>query len=249
VRYFLEIAYDGSAYHGWQFQQNAYSVQQELNEKISFLLREPIEVTGSGRTDTGVHCLSQFAHFDTSKDFDKQVFTRKINSFLKESLVVKSLSPVTPNAHARFDATSRTYLYRISPIKNPFSKNHAWQLYKQLDINAMNKAAALLLPHENFEVFSKTDSDVAHHRCQIMQAGWVEMDAEYQFTIRANRFLRGMVRLVVGALVGVGLNQLTCQDFEAILNGFQKDKRRIVAPAHGLYLKKVEYPADIFLAQ
>lgn len=246
-RYFIEVAYEGSAYHGWQLQNNGYTVQEELQEKLSLLLKHHVAVTGSGRTDSGVHCLSQFAHFDTPQTLDLDVFQLKANLFLSKQLAIKSVRAVKPNAHARFDAFRRTYLYRIAREKDPFSQNHAWQMFKELDMALMNQAGKLLLGKRDFEKFSKANSDVTHYRCNLETAEWQEVGSEFHFTIVSNRFLRGMVRLIVGALVNVGLGKFTLEEFEQILTGGMDDKKRVVAPAHGLYLTKVEYPKDIFL--
>lgn len=246
MRYFIEVAYDGSAYHGWQMQPNAHSVQAELEEKLSLLLKHRVAVTGSGRTDTGVHCLSQYAHFDTEPLPNLEAFRVKANLFFSRTLAIKSVRQVAPLAHARFDAERRTYLYRISTEKNPLTQGYAWQMFKPLNVEAMNLAAQQLIGEKDFEVFSKTQTDVRHHRCRLERAEWQRVGDELHFTIVANRFLRGMVRLIVGTLVGVGLGNLSAEDFATILEGSMDDRHRILAPAHGLYLAKVEYPDRVF---
>jgi tRNA pseudouridine38-40 synthase len=245
MRYFLEIAYDGGRFHGWQVQPNALSVQEVLEDCLSKVLREPISTTGSGRTDTGVHASQQFVHFDTTQHLDAQHIVYRLNRILPEDIAAINLYPVTDEAHARFDAFARTYHYYITLKKDPFKRHHAYYHSKPLDVDKMNEAAAILLKHEDFTTFSKVKGDTKHYRCNMYEATWAQQASELKFTIRANRFLRGMVRLIVGALVDVGRGKMTVEAFEDIIISQDRSKASGAAPAEGLYLAKVEYPEQI----
>ncbi|MDX5435973.1 MAG: tRNA pseudouridine(38-40) synthase TruA [Pontibacter sp.] len=247
MRYFLEIAYDGGRFHGWQVQPNALSVQEVLEDSLSKILREPISSTGSGRTDTGVHASQQFVHFDTAQQLDPQHVVYRLNRLLPDDIAARSLYLVTDEAHARYDAFARTYHYHISFTKKPFKRHYAWYHSKPLDVDKMNEAAAILLKYEDFTTFSKVKGDTKHYRCNMYEAVWQQQGEELVFTIRANRFLRGMVRLVVGALADVGRGKLTIQAFEQIIASQNRSKASGAAPAEGLYLAKVEYPEHIFI--
>jgi tRNA pseudouridine38-40 synthase len=244
----MEIAYRGDGYHGWQVQDKDISVQSEIQDKLSLLLQHPTEITGSGRTDTGVHCQQQFAHFDTEYPIDPDQITYKLNAFLNRQVVVKQIFPVAPNAHARFDALSRYYQYRILFHKDPFRKDFVHTLFKTVDREAMQQAAACLPGEHDFTPFCKVSEDLHHHRCRVFEAFWQEKDDEWVFHIRANRFLRGMVRLIVGALLEVGTGKLSPADFRNILEGKKTNVRRTAAPPHALYLVEVAYPATIYAA-
>lgn len=247
-RFFLEISYNGTAYHGWQVQPNAHTVQAELTEKLSVLLKHEINLVGSGRTDTGVHCRQQFAHFDTNRELDDLPgFTHKLNAFLPEDIFIARIRPVTPDAHARFSALSRTYEYWLSIRKNPLLPKLAYCFSKEVDVDKMNYAAALLLSYEDFKAFSKVHADVKHHRCDVMYARWKPKGEVWVFTIRANRFLRGMVRLITGSLLEVGTGRLGIEDFEERIKQKTRGNERFSVPAHGLYLTQVTYPKDIFM--
>ena len=247
MRYLFEIAYNGTHYNGWQSQQNATGVQTIVEGALSKLLRTPIYIVGSGRTDTGVHCEQQFFHADIEKEFDQKNFVLRINSLLPKDISIYSFRTIKPKASARYDAFERTYQYRITRVKNPFLDGLAWHYFKPADIKTMNKAAALLLGEHDFQCFSKVKTEVNHFRCDIKKASWEENEYEMEFTITANRFLRGMVRAVVGTLLDVGSGKISMTDFQAILKS--KDRKRAGAnvPAHGLYLTKVKYPASIFI--
>ncbi|MCX2740477.1 tRNA pseudouridine(38-40) synthase TruA [Pontibacter anaerobius] len=247
MRYFLEIAYDGTRFHGWQVQPNALSVQEVLEDSLSKVLREPIATTGSGRTDTGVHASQQFVHFNAQQELDPQHVIYRLNRILPEDISAVSLYPMQPEAHARYDAFARTYHYHVTLRKNPFKRYHAWYHNRPLDVEKMNEAAAILLKYEDFTTFSKVKGDTKHYRCNMYEAVWRQEGEELQFTIRANRFLRGMVRLVVGTLVDVGRGKLTVQQFEQIVASQDRSKSSGAAPSEGLFLAKVAYPPELFI--
>jgi len=243
MRYFLEFAYDGTAYSGWQIQHNARSVQQVLQEGLSTILRQEIEVTGSGRTDAGVHAQQQFAHFDVAEPLETEQLVYRLNRLLPADIAVYRLFTVAEDVHARFSAISRTYEYRISLQKNPFLRGQVLYFFRPLKLTAMNEAAALLLKYEEFQSFCKTNSNTPHFRCSMMQAFWeYRPDGLLVFTIEANRFLRGMVRLIVGSLLDVGTGKTTVQQFRQIME--QQDSRAAgtSAEAQGLFLTRVKYP-------
>lgn len=246
-RYLFEIAYNGANYSGWQSQKNATSVQEVVEGALSKLLRTQIWITGSGRTDTGVHCEQQFFHTDIEKELDPENLVLRINSLLPKDISIYSFREIKPKASARYDAYERTYHYRITRVKNPFLEGLAWHYFKPANIKTMNNAAALLLGEHDFQCFSKVKTEVNHFRCDIKKASWEESNHGMEFTITANRFLRGMVRAIVGTLLDVGSGKITVAEFQAILKS--KDRKRAGAnvPAKGLYLTKVKYPASIFI--
>ncbi len=241
MRYFIELAYRGTHYHGWQIQANAHTVQETLNKALQTLLKEEVSTIGSGRTDTGVHAAQQFVHVDTQKPLQAQPHIYQLNALLPPDIVIKQIWQVSDKAHARFDAVSRTYEYRISTEKNPFLADLCYLYTKPLDIWDMNKAAALLLQYTDFESFSKVKTDVNHFHCQIVEAKWQSQGDLFIFNITANRFLRGMVRAIVGTLLEVGIGKLTIAQFEDVINAKdRKNAGRSVPPA-GLFLTKVQY--------
>ncbi|MCB0451758.1 MAG: tRNA pseudouridine(38-40) synthase TruA [Aequorivita sp.] len=245
MRYFIEIAYNGKNYFGWQRQPEQITVQQVLEETISTLLRTEIKITGAGRTDTGVHAKQLFAHFDFDEieNFDEFIF--RINSFLPKDISVKNIFEVKEDAHARFDAVEREYEYIISFEKDPFSQDFAYQINNKPDVALMNQAAEILLGHRDFQCFSRSKTDVKTYNCTIVKAFWEAKDNRLIFTIAADRFLRNMVRAIVGTLLDLGYGKTTLDDFKAILNSKRREKAGASAPAHGLYLAKVIYPDDI----
>lgn len=247
MKYFIQIAYKGTAYHGWQIQQNARSVQQEISEGISKILRQEILVQGSGRTDTGVHCLQQFAHFEHEVKLDKHLFLRRINSLLPADISIDDLLLVQPEAHARFSALSRKYLYKITQKKDPFLTDYAFFHYRSLDLKNMQKAADLLLTWEDYTAFSKTNSNNEHNLCKVTHAYFEQQKHMLLFHIEANRFLRGMVRLITGALLQVGQQNIAVKDLENLLKSKKITGKRYAVPAHGLYLESVQYPEEIFI--
>ena len=252
MRYFIKLAYNGTAYHGWQIQPNAASVQETLNKAFSVLLNSEINLMGAGRTDTGVHASEMYAHFDFEADFDIPKLIHKLNSYLPKDIVIYSIFPVDSEAHARFDATKRTYEYHINSYKDVFSQEQSWYFHQELDIDLMNEAAKLLLNHTDFQSFSKVNTDVNTFDCTIFEAYWTRGKAEQSgakkeenkliFTISANRFLRNMVRSIVGTLVNIGLHKITLADFNAVIESKSREKAGFSVPAHGLYLTKIEYP-------
>jgi tRNA pseudouridine38-40 synthase len=247
VRYFFEISYNGTNYAGWQSQLNATGVQAVVEEALSKLLRTEIKIVGSGRTDTGVHCEQQFFHCDIEKEFDAQNLVLRMNSFLPSGISIYSIRKVKREASARYNATERTYQYRITRKKNPFLEGLAWHYFKTADIKTMNKAASLLLGEHDFESFSKVKTDVNHFVCEIKMAVWEENNDTLEFTITANRFLRGMVRAIVGTLLDVGSGKITVNEFQSIIKSKDRKKAGANVPPYGLYLTKVKYPQSIFV--
>lgn len=246
-RYFLELAYKGTHYHGWQSQKNAQSVQETLEQALAMILRVSVPVTGSGRTDTGVHASQQFIHFDVEEVLDSAVFLKKLNAVLPKDISAYQLRLVKRDAHVRFDAIWRSYIYKITYRKNPFEQELLWHYFRPLDLEKMNEAAALLLAHEDFECFSKVKTEVNHFGCKIKAAYWEQKGHELHFHITANRFLRGMVRAIVGTLVDVGEGKLSAEQFQEILESRDRSQAGSSAPASGLFLCEVTYPEDIFI--
>ncbi|GAB3651819.1 tRNA pseudouridine(38-40) synthase TruA [Echinicola sediminis] len=246
-RYFLELAYKGTHYHGWQLQPNARTVQEEINKALATILREKVETMGSGRTDTGVHGKQQFLHFDVEGALERKNFLKKVNAVLPKDISIYDLKEVNPEAHARFDAVWRSYEYYISLRKNPFEEELSWHCFYRLDVERMNEAAALLLRHRDFECFSKVKTEVNHFECEIKTAFWEQKEHHLIFHITANRFLRGMVRAIVGTLVEVGTGKLGVEEFQSILESKNRGNAGAAAPPRGLYLSEVSYPIEIFI--
>lgn len=248
MRYFLELSYKGSSYNGWQRQQNAPSVQQAIEESLSTLLRCEIAVTGAGRTDTGVHASCYVAHFDVAQRVDCPAkFLYHLNSILPPDIAVQGVTAVPAEAHARFDAVQREYRYHLLPRKDPFRRDSAWICFFPLDVEAMNAAAAALPQAEDFTTFSKLHSDNKSNICHVSHAAWERLpDGELVFTIRADRFLRGMVRAIVGTLVDVGRGRLTPQEFAERLAAADRSLASGLAPAQGLFMSGISYPENIF---
>ncbi|QDH79053.1 tRNA pseudouridine(38-40) synthase TruA [Echinicola soli] len=246
-RYFMEVAYKGTRYHGWQVQPNALTVQEAINKALQTILRQEVATMGSGRTDTGVHGKQQFLHFDWNDKLEKNIFLKKINAVLPKDISAYDLREVLPEAHARFDAEWRSYEYHISLRKNPFEETLSWHCFYKLDVTDMNKSAALLLQHRDFECFSKVKTEVNHFECEIKSAFWEQKDHHLVFHITANRFLRGMVRAIVGTLVEIGKGQMDILGFQQILDSQDRRKAGIAAPPHGLFLSRVTYPEEIFI--
>lgn len=246
MRYFLEVSYIGTRYHGWQVQNNAHTLQQELENALKLYFRKRIATFASGRTDTGVHAEQQFVQVDVEKEFCKTDLFR-LNKILPSDIFIKNYYPVTDTATARFDAYGRTYEYRISFTKSPFLNGLVYEFPKELNVEAMNAAAALLMNHTDFQSFSKVHTDVESFECWMYQAAWTRKDNLLVFTIEANRFLRGMVRAIVGTMILVGLGKISVEEFNDII--LKKDRKAAgqAAPAEGLFLCKVKYPEEIFL--
>ena len=247
LRYFIEFSYNGSAYHGWQKQPKAITVQEVLEKGLLLLLKEPIVTTGAGRTDTGVHAKQMFAHFDTDVVFDEADLVYKLNSFLPNDIAIKAVFKVKANAHARFDALSRTYLYRISLHKNAFNFESAYYVKLDLDVEKMKEATKILFQYHDFQCFSKVNTDVKTYHCDLMQAEWFFENHELHFIIKADRFLRNMVRAIVGTLIQIGIGKLQVDDLHAIIKSKNRREAGFSVPAHALYLTKIEYPNIIKL--
>jgi tRNA pseudouridine38-40 synthase len=242
LRYFIEFAYKGTNYHGWQYQPNAVSVQETLNKAMSTVLKTTIDLVGAGRTDTGVHAKQLFAHFDLDSEIDIDLMVYKLNSFLPKDIVVINFYPVKDDAHARFDATKRTYEYHIHSQKNPFNEDLSWYYQNELAIDKMNEACKMLYDFTNFECFSKVNTDVNTFNCTIFDANWIKTDSEIIFTITADRFLRNMVRAIVGTMINIGTGKISLDDFTKIIESKDRSEAGFSVPAHGLYLVKIEYP-------
>ena len=248
MRYFIEFRYKGAAYCGWQRQNDVPSVQQTLERALSTLLRAETEVVGAGRTDTGVNASYYVAHFDTEVAIiDTKQLVYKLNLILPEDIAVFGIKEVAPEAHARFDAVRREYRYYVEQSKNPFTRDGSWQYYVPLDVDAMNRAAECLLRYEDFTSFAKLNSNNKTNICHIYHAEWVREDNDRLcFTVAADRFLRNMVRALVGTLVDVGRGRYTPEQFEEIVASRDLSRSSGGAPAQGLFLSEVEYPDDIF---
>jgi tRNA pseudouridine synthase A len=246
MRYFIEFSYNGKNYHGWQLQPKAITVQGVLQNALTTILREEISVIGAGRTDSGVHALQMFAHFDTERELSDDL-VRKLNAFLPYDIAVHNIRAVKPDAHARFDALKRTYQYHISIEKSPFRYDYSMPLTLPLNVDVMNEAAQILFDYTDFQCFSKTHTDVKTFNCKIYEAHWAIVGSELVFTITADRFLRNMVRAIVGTLINVGLQKLSLTGFEDIIISKSRSKAGASVPACGLFLTQVTYPEEIFL--
>ena len=241
MRYFIELAYKGTNYHGWQYQPEANSVQETLNKALSVLLKTAIDVVGAGRTDTGVHAKQMYAHFDFEKEINTNQLVHKLNSFLPKDIVVYSIIKVSNEAHARFDATKRTYEYHIHTFKDVFENEGSWLHQLPIDIDKMNEACQILFKHNDFECFSKTNTDVRTFNCVVFEANWKQSNNKIVFTISADRFLRNMVRAIVGTMINIGLGKINLSDFEKIIESKNRSQAGFSAPAHGLYLTQIAY--------
>jgi len=246
-RYFLELSYKGAPFHGWQIQKNAFTVQECIETALSTYFREKITVMGSGRTDTGVNATMQVCHFDFLGEFDRSRFLKAINGILPKEIAIYGIRQVKENAHARFHATSRSYYYRVIFQKNPFLEDLAWLSYFTPDVKKMNLAAEALLIHDDFECFSKVHTEVNHFRCKIYSAHWEQKDGELLFHVTANRFLRGMVRAIVGTLMEIGLGKRSPDSMDEIILSKDRIKAGKSAPAKGLFLSRINYPEQIYL--
>ena len=248
MRFFLEFSYTGTHYHGWQRQPNALSVQEVMENALGTLLKTPTPLVAAGRTDTGVHARQMIAHFDGDlAGAANQHFVYQLNQFLPQDIAIQSLQEVQPGAHARFDALSRTYEYHITKEKTPFGNELQYLVKQPLDLEAMNEGAALLLEYEDFECFSKSHTDVKTFLCKISHATWTNSEKGYTFTITANRFLRNMVRAIVGTLVEIGLKKKKVEDLHQIIKNKNRSEAGYSVPAQGLFLTRIEYPKNIYL--
>ena len=245
-RYFIYLAYDGTNYHGWQIQPNGISVQECLMKALSTFLRREIEVIGAGRTDAGVHASLMVAHFDSDELLDTTSVTDKLNRLLPPDISIYRVCRVRPDTHARFDATARTYKYYVTTSKYPFNRQYRWRLYNQLNYERMNEAARILFEYNDFTSFSKLHTDVKTNNCHIQHAGWTQEGDTWVFTIRADRFLRNMVRAIVGTLLEVGRGRLTIDGFRNVIEAKDRCKAGTSVPGHALFLVDVTYPEELF---
>jgi tRNA pseudouridine38-40 synthase len=248
-RYFIFISFKGTFYHGWQLQPNSVTVQKTLNDALSLILNEPIATIGAGRTDAGVHALVFCAHFESiSSNLDsKKNLIYKLNRYLPSDISVTGIRKVTPDANARYSAVSRTYKYYISNAKDPFSEDSSWHVHGNFNVDKMNQAALLLFKFSDFSSFRRLHSDSKTNDCTIYEAVWVEKNGQLIFTIKADRFLRNMVRAIVGTMVDVGFNKTGLREFEEIIKAKDRGKAGKSAPAKGLFLTEIEYPDEIFI--
>ncbi len=242
MRYFIWFKYDGTAYHGWQVQPNGITVQSELQRCLSLLLHEEITVTGAGRTDTGVHARRMAAHFETEVQFNPAQLAHKLNGLLHQDIAVWQIVPVSDDMHARFSARARTYRYYVHTSKNPFLRYFSLEIHYRLDYELMNKAGRMLMEYEDFGAFCKAGSDVKTTLCHVTHAQWHQIDEEsWYFEITANRFLRNMVRAVVGTLVEVGRGRMSLDEFRQVIEGRQRTQAGESMPAKALFLENVQY--------
>ena len=242
MRYFIWFSYDGSRYHGWQVQPNGITIQSCLESALQTLLRQQIQVTGAGRTDAGVHARKMAAHFDTEQAFDTSLMVRKLNGLLPFDIAVDSIVAVPSEMHARFSATRRTYRYYIHTSKNPFTCRYSLEIHYQLDFERMNEAGRLLTHYQDFGAFCKSGSDVKTTLCQVTHAQWHQTsETEWYFEISANRFLRNMVRAVVGTLIEVGRGRMSLDEFRLVVEGRKRTRAGESMPAKALFLEDVSY--------
>lgn len=247
-RYFIHLAYKGTNYHGWQIQPNAISVQQTLNEALSVILREEINVIGAGRTDAGVHASSFYGHFDinnqTIPDLNHLVF--KLNCYLPRDIAVFKVFQADNTSHSRFDATARTYKYFITTRKDPFQTDTSYYLFKKVNVEKMNEASSILFNYKDFTSFSKKSTDAKTNLCDIYRAEWQQKRNQLTFIIEANRFLRNMVRSIVGTMIEIGEGKLSTDDFRRIIEGRDRTLAGYSIPANGLFLTDIQYPKSVF---
>ncbi len=242
MRYFVWISFDGTAYHGWQIQPNGMSVQEKLQQCLSLLLRRPVEVTGAGRTDAGVHAREMVCHFDWDETVDTSQLHYRLNRVLPRDMSCEKVEQVPDDLHARFSATRRTYRYFIHTRRDPFLRHHSVEMHWELDFDRMNEAAAHLLTVADFKTFCKANADNKTTLCDVSAAHWVQTSPiSHYFEISANRFLRNMVRAVVGTLVDVGRHRISIDDFKQIVAGGTRSDAGESMPAHGLFLWKIDY--------
>lgn len=242
-RYFIELAYKGTNYHGWQIQPNAITVQEELNNALTILSKEKIDTMGCGRTDTGVHASQFYAHFDSKIELEEmKTWTKKLNSILKNDIFIFDIHEVNQEAHARFDATSRSYSYYIAKHKSIFQRELMWYTPIKLNVDYLNSLTAVLKSAKLFESFSKTGGEQSTYACDITEALWIEHEHSYQFKISANRFLRGMVRAIVGTMYEFNKTELPISELQKIIEAADRSKAGHAAPPQGLFLEQITYP-------
>ena len=242
MRYFIHLAYDGTRYHGWQIQPNGTSVEGEIELRLSTLLRQPIDIVGAGRTDAGVHARHMVAHFDFENGCDTKQLCYRLNRMMPPDICIYKIEKVADDLYARFSATSRTYHYYISTKRNPFNRQYTWLCHYDLDFELMNQAAEILMEYKDFASFCKSHTDVKTTLCNIIEAKWIKDDEGcYYFRIKANRFLRNMVRAVVGTLVEVGRHRLSLDDFRNVIEGKKRTMAGESMPTNALFLERIEY--------
>ena len=242
MRFFITLSYDGTRYHGWQIQPNGISVQGELQRGLSLLLRQEIIVTGAGRTDAGVHASMMVAHFDYVGELDCRQLAYKLNKLLPQDIAVQKVEQVSDDLHARFSATSRTYYYHIHTEKSPFERHYSCELHYPLDFDKMNEAARILMEYEDFGAFCKSHADVKTTLCHVTKAEWHQTSSfTWYFEITANRFLRNMVRAVVGTLIEVGRGRMTLDDFRTVIEGKRRTEAGESMPGNALFLVNITY--------
>jgi tRNA pseudouridine38-40 synthase len=247
-RYFIYLSYKGTAYHGWQIQPNGISVQEVLAEALGTVFRQRIDVVGAGRTDTGVHARLMVVHFDIHNELSDSVnWVSKLNSILPHDIAVSRIVKVRPDAHARFDAIARRYEYHIVTSKNVFKEEMATRIIGELDFDQMNVASSTLMEYTDFTSFSKLHTDVKTNNCKITHAQWTQEEDGWVFTIQADRFLRNMVRAIVGTLLEVGRGKMTVEQFRDVINTKNRCNAGVSVPAKGLFLVDIQYPDDVFL--
>jgi tRNA pseudouridine38-40 synthase len=249
TRYFLFLSYRGTNFHGWQIQPGAITVQKTLDTALSLVIGEKIATTGAGRTDAGVHALVFCAHFDSKKPelcSDKKLIF-KLNRFLPADIAINSIKKVLPDSNARYSAISRTYQYFVSRTKDPFSYSSSWYIHGNIDVKSMNQACSILLKYNDFTSFSRLHSDTKTNNCRIFSAEWIEAGDRLVFTIKADRFLRNMVRAIVGTMVDIGFGKSDVGEFENIILAKDRCRAGKSAPAKGLFLNDIEYPPEIFI--
>jgi len=248
LRYFLKLAYRGTPFHGWQIQPNAISVQEVLNAKLSLLLRQEINIVGAGRTDTGVHAKEMFAHLDCTQELENiPSILNSLNKMVAPDIVVMDFFPVQPNAHARFDAKERAYEYHIQRKRSPFTQDLAATMHYPLNIDLMQEATQLLIFKGDFSSFSKSKTQTKTNICELREAYWELSDELWIFHVKADRFLRNMVRAIVGSLLEVGRGRMSLEEFESMIKAKDRKLAGESVPAQGLYLTQVKYPDTILL--
>lgn len=242
MRYFITFSYDGTAYHGWQIQPHSVTVQEELQKALSTLMRKPMEVVGAGRTDTGVHARKMIAHFDHDEVVDCPQLVYKLNKLLPRDIAVHHVEPVADDMHARFSAKSRTYHYYVHLDKNPFLRSYSWQVYGNPDFELMNRAARVLMEYKDFTSFSKVNTDTKTNDCTITEARWDRVgEDQWRFTVTANRFLRNMVRAIVGTLMEVGRGRMTIEQLRSVIEAKDRCRAGDSVPGNALFLVEVLY--------
>lgn len=242
MRYFITFSYDGTAYHGWQIQPHSVTVQEELQKALSTLMRKPMEVVGAGRTDTGVHARKMIAHFDHDEVLDCSQLVYKLNKLLPRDIAVQHVEPVADDMHARFSAKSRTYHYYVHLDKNPFLRSYSWQVYGNPDFELMNRAARVLMEYKDFTSFSKVNTDTKTNDCTITEARWDRVgEDQWRFTVTANRFLRNMVRAIVGTLMEVGRRRMTIEQLRSVIEAKDRCRAGDSVPGNALFLVEVLY--------